>query len=79
LFVVLDFPAYLLGINADALHTKLISRTMNTSRELVHVTLNIEQATLTRDALAKAIYARLFDFLVEVSSTQFNRYYCCCC
>ena len=64
--VVLDFPAYLLGINADALRNKLISRTMNTSRENVHVTLNTSQAVLTRDALAKALYARLFDYLVDV-------------
>ena len=66
LVVVLDFPAYLLGVNAEALRTKLISRTMNTSRENVHVTLNTAQAVLTRDALAKALYARMFDYLVEV-------------
>ena len=35
--------------------------------EKVEVTLNVEQATQARDALAKALYARLFDFLVDVS------------
>lgn len=35
--------------------------------ESIHVTLNVEQACYTRDALAKALHARLFDFLVDVS------------
>lgn len=70
-FIVLAFPAYLLGINQDRLKEKLTSRQMDSKwggkSESIHVTLNVEQACYTRDALAKALHARVFDFLVDVS------------
>ena len=36
-------------------------------QENIDVTFNPEQAAIARDALTKAIYSRLFDYLVEVS------------
>lgn len=68
---VLAFPAYLLGIDSGRLQEKLTSRKMDSRwggrTESIDVTLNVEQAAYTRDALAKGLYARLFDFLVEAS------------
>lgn len=67
---MLAFPAYLLGIDPNRLQDKLTSRKMDSKwagkTESINVTLNQEQATYTRDALAKALFARLFDYLVEV-------------
>ncbi|KAF5892087.1 unconventional myosin-Ie-like, partial [Clarias magur] len=64
----LAFPSYLLGISQDGMKNKLTSRTMDSKwggkSESISVTLNTEQACFTRDALSKALYARLFDFLV---------------
>lgn len=61
----------MLGINKENLRIKLISRTIETRAgsisEKIDVTLNVEQAEYTRNALAKGIYARLFDHLVNVT------------
>ena len=64
----LEFPAYLLGVDKAMLNEKLLSRVMESrwggKTESTTVTLTVEQATFTRDALAKSLYYKLFDFLV---------------
>lgn len=65
----LEFPAFLLGIDAQILGQKLISRVFDSKwggkSERVDVTLNTEQAQFTRDAWTKGLYSRLFDYIVE--------------
>uniref|UniRef100_A0A8C3GAJ9 Osteoclast-stimulating factor 1 n=1 Tax=Cyclopterus lumpus TaxID=8103 RepID=A0A8C3GAJ9_CYCLU len=67
--VVLAFPAFLLGVPQDGLCSKLTSRMMDSkwggTTESIAVTLSTEQACFSRDALSKALYTRLFDFLVD--------------
>ncbi|KAJ3254742.1 Unconventional myosin-Ie, partial [Chytriomyces hyalinus] len=61
----LEFPAYLLGVDKETLNAKLTSRIVTTGgfggkrSSTYNVTLNIEQATNTRDALAKSVNAAL--------------------
>uniref|UniRef100_A0A224Z4W2 Myosin I n=1 Tax=Rhipicephalus zambeziensis TaxID=60191 RepID=A0A224Z4W2_9ACAR len=66
----LEFPAYLLGLEAAQLAKKLTSRVLDSKwgarSESIEVQQNVEQANYIRDAWAKALYTRIFDRLVDI-------------
>ncbi|KAJ8288635.1 hypothetical protein COCON_G00012940 [Conger conger] len=65
----LEYCAGLLGLDQDDLRVSLTTRVMLTTAggakgTVIKVPLKVEQANNARDALAKAVYSRLFDHVV---------------
>jgi len=65
----LETTARLMGLDKDLLRQALVSRIMSTTRgghkgTVYMVQLSVSQAQAARDALAKAIYSKLFDHIV---------------
>ncbi|CAH9093710.1 unnamed protein product [Cuscuta europaea] len=61
----LKTTAELLMCDSDALEDALLKRVMVTPEEVIKRSLDPENAAVSRDGLAKTIYCRLFDWLVD--------------
>eukprot|EP00268_Persea_americana_P053932 TRINITY_DN6144_c0_g1_i2.p1 TRINITY_DN6144_c0_g1~~TRINITY_DN6144_c0_g1_i2.p1 ORF type:complete len:1265 (-),score=311.33 TRINITY_DN6144_c0_g1_i2:689-4090(-) len=61
----LEMTAELLMCNSQSLEDALCKRVMITREEVITKTLDPLGATVSRDGLAKTIYSRLFDWLVD--------------
>jgi myosin-1 len=57
--------AELLKVPADVLDTCLTNKTITSATEKISIPLNLEQAYYARDSLAKSLYGKLFEYIVE--------------
>lgn len=77
-------PQQLLQIPEDKLRVALTHRSIETQRDKVLSPLTVEQTRYARDAFSKAVYERMFTWLVErLNSSLENKVVCvycpCCC
>jgi len=62
----------LLSINADEFNKSVVRRNIRAQSETVVKNRDVEEAKAARDAIAKFIYSKLFDWLVTVTNKSLN-------
>ncbi|UJR31428.1 hypothetical protein I4U23_018921 [Adineta vaga] len=72
----LQAPCAYFGIQIEYLKTKLISKRLefkeHQENKQVDQTFTVDKAIFTRDALAKSIYSRIFDHLIQAINSAFQ-------
>eukprot|EP00913_Durusdinium_trenchii_P032471 g30400.t1 len=69
----MEMASKLLGVDRKALESALCSQTRVTRTERIRSPVNVRQAADNRDALAKAVYGIVFNYIVSRSRPQFSR------
>ena len=77
-FTVLELAASMFNVEPFALQNAILFRVINTGQQggrqsTYNVPQNIEQAAYARDAVAKAVYTRLFDYLIGCVNAALSR------
>eukprot|EP00760_Papus_ankaliazontas_P004527 PhM_4_TR11938/c0_g1_i1/m.75870/K10356/MYO1; myosin I len=70
---VVDFVASLLKVDSTLLARSMCWKKLDTGTEVINVPLDQQQCVNCREALSKAIYAGIFDYIVESVNDAFGR------
>jgi len=66
---VLNTVAQHLAVSPEVLNKALTIKTMTSATESIQIPLNLEQAFYARDSLAKTVYGRMFEWIVDAANT----------